>query len=542
MTDFKKFNATSHPIVKLEDDWNNLLDHGLEKYASYIIRRNGSLYEAIEGGSSTGAGTIAFGGADNAGGTSGTDASAVANAAFAAVPAAFGEPNWGGTFLFKRGYYELDVPLTPKTFQSIIGEGEGTDFRPSSSWVGNYLIESASGAGIAIKLRDFRMFGANTCGGILLQDSWNFWLDNLSIWGCTGKSIALDNCAHYMVTDTIIDSLNYGDYGIWIDADVEILISNIILERVGVGIYVTNASRGTITGITGSHASNNPAADCLLELATCSRFSISNVNGRYWDENVFLNTNCESLHFTNCVGEHAENDHVFSLYDSHDCTVTNCTFGYPATAAKASIYVSDGGVNIAERNTFNGINIWGMGGGIADYGIYESGSATNNVYSNITFSNDVDVAKRYRANPATETSMLRNSPNYLGIGETRTYYKTVNFDDASPVAVCSVGNGHAVTDVWVEIVTTFDGGGVINIGDGGTADGFLATANINEGVAGYYGYQVDNRGAFLYDVGGGHQLAKIYGSDDTIDCFITPAAATQGKAIVYVKVTNIGAI
>jgi hypothetical protein len=53
MTEFTSYNAGSHPLVKVNDDWNSLLDHGLEKTASYIIRKNGVYYEAIQGGGAT---------------------------------------------------------------------------------------------------------------------------------------------------------------------------------------------------------------------------------------------------------------------------------------------------------------------------------------------------------------------------------------------------------------------------------------------------------------------------------------------------------
>lgn len=77
MADFQAFDATTHPIVKLEDDWNNLLAHGLVKPASYVVHLNGSYYEAINGST----GLISYGGADNAGAADGTDAKAVLQAA-----------------------------------------------------------------------------------------------------------------------------------------------------------------------------------------------------------------------------------------------------------------------------------------------------------------------------------------------------------------------------------------------------------------------------------------------------------------------------
>jgi hypothetical protein len=80
MTDFSPWNVVSHKWLLPSEEHNNILDHGLEKTVSYIIRKNGSVYEAIQGGGATGAGTIAYGGAANVGGATGSDFDAVINA------------------------------------------------------------------------------------------------------------------------------------------------------------------------------------------------------------------------------------------------------------------------------------------------------------------------------------------------------------------------------------------------------------------------------------------------------------------------------
>lgn len=62
---------------KLIDNQNYFIDHAFEKPASYIVRVNGSYYEAID----SSIGKIDYGGSGNAGGIDGTDASAVIQAA-----------------------------------------------------------------------------------------------------------------------------------------------------------------------------------------------------------------------------------------------------------------------------------------------------------------------------------------------------------------------------------------------------------------------------------------------------------------------------
>jgi parallel beta-helix repeat protein len=85
------------------DDWNNLLDHGLERCAAYVIRVNGSYYEAINGST----GVITYGGSNDAGGSDGTDADVVINAALSAV-----ETAGGGGLYFKYGTYTIDAKLS----------------------------------------------------------------------------------------------------------------------------------------------------------------------------------------------------------------------------------------------------------------------------------------------------------------------------------------------------------------------------------------------------------------------------------------------
>jgi len=75
------FEAYSVNHIVSGDDWNYLLDHGLEKPVTYIIRKNGNYYEAIDGSS----GKIVYGGSKNRGGVDGSSKTAVFNACKAAL-------------------------------------------------------------------------------------------------------------------------------------------------------------------------------------------------------------------------------------------------------------------------------------------------------------------------------------------------------------------------------------------------------------------------------------------------------------------------
>jgi len=109
--------STYDPIRSSEH--NALLDHGLEKAASYIIRKNGGYYEAIKGGTSSGAGMITYGGSGNAGGATGTDASAVIQAALDAVTS-------GGIVHLKQATYPITTILSMDSETTLEGEGKGT--------------------------------------------------------------------------------------------------------------------------------------------------------------------------------------------------------------------------------------------------------------------------------------------------------------------------------------------------------------------------------------------------------------------------------
>jgi hypothetical protein len=59
-SDFQKYDPSAHPQVKLVDDYNNILDHALEKaFYDFIIGQNGSYFEVLYGKGPNRAGTRA---------------------------------------------------------------------------------------------------------------------------------------------------------------------------------------------------------------------------------------------------------------------------------------------------------------------------------------------------------------------------------------------------------------------------------------------------------------------------------------------------
>jgi hypothetical protein len=149
MVEFQAQSGT-HTLVDNED-WNSLLDHGLEKTASYIIRKNGSYYEAIQGGTNTGAGTIAFGGSGNAGSIDGTKATSVEQACVDAI-----ETAGAGSLLKKAAVYsatdEIELPnaipirIMGEVSASKYGLTKGTIMQAANAIDSFYVGAGAGGA------------------------------------------------------------------------------------------------------------------------------------------------------------------------------------------------------------------------------------------------------------------------------------------------------------------------------------------------------------------------------------------------------------
>jgi hypothetical protein len=134
---------TADKVVKADADWNALLDHALEKPASYIIRKNGTYYEAINGST----GKVSYGGSGNAGGATGTDAKSVVQAASSA----------GGKLFFKgQTTYTFSDSVTLGTTPVVCeGEGDTTIFTLADN-VNKPIFITAGGAVTSRKRHGFR--------------------------------------------------------------------------------------------------------------------------------------------------------------------------------------------------------------------------------------------------------------------------------------------------------------------------------------------------------------------------------------------------
>jgi hypothetical protein len=187
-TDFIVQNDSTHPLVN-KYDHRFMCTQAFEGSSSYVIRKNGSYYEAIKKYSSTGGGMIKYGGVSNLGGVTGTDFDAVLEAAATAI-------GYNGRIFLKAGVYATNglnfkntAAVTDATQQmlEIAGEGMGntilkgnTTSTGASSTDGAFtekawiMVDSFDVTGIRIHIHDLTIDGqsgsnTNVVEGIVLR-------------------------------------------------------------------------------------------------------------------------------------------------------------------------------------------------------------------------------------------------------------------------------------------------------------------------------------------------------------------------------------
>lgn len=113
-------------------------------------------------------------------------------------------------------------------------------------------------------------------------------------------------------------------------------------------------------------------------------------------------------------------------------------------------------------------------------------------------------------------------------GSTRLVAVTIPFG-SSTVDLETLAVGDVVIQCWAEVVTAFNAAttNVLTVGDGTTADKYLAAADVTEGAAGVY--PAGGKGPFAAEIAAG-TLRATYAQ--------TGAAATAGSARVYALVTS----
>lgn len=116
-------------------------------------------------------------------------------------------------------------------------------------------------------------------------------------------------------------------------------------------------------------------------------------------------------------------------------------------------------------------------------------------------------------------------------GALRLVSGTIVFGN-STVALESLAVGDVVVQAWAEVTTAFNAGttNVLTLGNGVTADKFLAAADVAEGTPGVS--PAGGKGPFTAETAAG-TLTATYAQTGT--------AATTGAAKIYALVTNLPA-
>lgn len=113
-------------------------------------------------------------------------------------------------------------------------------------------------------------------------------------------------------------------------------------------------------------------------------------------------------------------------------------------------------------------------------------------------------------------------------GATRLVAATIPFG-SSTVDLDTLAVGDVVINCWVQVVTAFNAGttNVLTVGDGTTADKYIAAADVTEGTPGVY--PAGGAGPFAAETAAG-TLKATYAQTGT--------AATTGSARVYALITS----
>lgn len=114
---------------------------------------------------------------------------------------------------------------------------------------------------------------------------------------------------------------------------------------------------------------------------------------------------------------------------------------------------------------------------------------------------------------------------------------TVNHDDTSPLTLEAVKDGTGITGIVVEVTETWDDTNkAFYIGDSADPDGFLEDMGVTLETVGYWGWEHDERGTYLWHVAGSHRRTKFYtGAENIIATFVGAGnGGSQGQCVVYI--------
>lgn len=329
MSEFTAYNAATHPIIKLTEDWNELLDHGLVKPATYIVRVNGTDYEAIDGNT----GKIF---------TSGANAATVIQATLNQI-----ETLGGGSVLLKNGTYTLTAGLVKSPRVNIEGEGVATILSMGVG-VADYAITVTTNYNVFYRsgtIQNLTIIGnAASSGGIHTIDTFNTKINNVVIKDFSvGSGIVLENSSYwtegYIVSnvqiwsclkgirflnsngvDPLCTSFAYGYLGpYWIALDP--------VNGIGIELpYTCNATHTHIEGCVWiddvTHTGYSINGECSWSTLNISCETFGGGTGINIGANAWMEA-CRWFepHFTGSFTTEISNTTVKNLYTRHDQAV-----------------------------------------------------------------------------------------------------------------------------------------------------------------------------------------------------------------------------
>lgn len=327
----------------------------LEKTASYIVRVNGSNYEAINGST----GKISY---------SGIDASAVINAAITALSS-------GGKIFIKAGTYNITAPIIPSSNLLLVGEGYATILSQTADINEVILIQTVYRCQVANLRINGNKASRTTGTGIHIKH--------------VGAFVTEQN---HVVENVIIEDMD--DYGVLADVTVTAdCIRNIHFNKVvtkncdlsGFHYTITDSfftdcvslengnagfySRGGCNSHKGCAAYGNSWAG--FDFSEGQRETYTNCEGSNNQQSGFQSGGATNSHrFVGCWGhENGQDAGVWAglyLTSPTDVIITGCSFF--TSPQEYGIYLSDPTRCLVEDN-----NVYGN----AVAGIYLTGSVTN---------------------------------------------------------------------------------------------------------------------------------------------------------------------
>jgi hypothetical protein len=379
----------------------------------YKVLRTGSYYEAYDAN-----GILKYGGEDDEGSVSGSNAAAVINKCLTDLAAASG----GVLYIEKAQYVINEQIVIPATITTNPGERAYIEitspravFNIDENLASNAITLTASTAHYSLKIRGLSIFCNSKSAsyyalyianamyifledfeagweGIKIYDTDTIFINNLYCVDCAGEGLNLDNVGYCFASDFFID--NCGGWG-------EISGYNAILLKESTRVYFTNFNVFGEKGVYGGQEYG-----IYMDTVGFSHFSNFQIDG--FKKSSIKCDQCKRLTFTNFELIDAD-EHPFTFtsntdYATEDITISNFNI-YVSNNQDALGFYAQNSKDISNVLISNGL-ISGVGDGIvigngdglakcyhisvdnvnievSGYAISESGLSDHNMFSNI---------------------------------------------------------------------------------------------------------------------------------------------------------------